>query len=65
MSSLGFTADGWRFSSSAPPAVLAERPEVAADLHERLRPHGGPDPDRLAAWLAGLGEPPGQEAVAP
>jgi HEXXH motif-containing protein len=45
-------------------AVLAERPEVAADLHERLRPHGGPDPDRLAAWLAGPGEPPGQEAVA-
>jgi hypothetical protein len=34
-------------------AVLAERPEVAAGLHERLRPHDRPDPDRLAAWLAG------------
>lgn len=33
--------------------ILAERPEVAAGLHERLRPHGRPDPDRLAAWLAG------------
>ena len=45
-------------------AVLAERPEVAADLHERLRLHGTPDPDRLAAWLAGPGEPPGQETRA-
>ena len=34
-------------------AVLAERPEVVACLHERLRFHGRPDPDRLAAWLAG------------
>ena len=34
-------------------AILAERPEVAAGLHERLRPHGRPDPDLLAAWLAG------------
>lgn len=42
-------------------AVLAGRPEVAADLHERLRFHGGPAPDRLAAWLADSGEPRCQE----
>ncbi len=46
-------------------AVLAERPEVAADLHERLRPHGRPDPDRLAAWLGGLSKLPCREARAP
>jgi hypothetical protein len=45
-------------------AVLAERPEVVAGLYERLRPHGRPAPDRLAAWLAGPGEPPGQETGA-
>lgn len=38
--------------------VLAERPEVVADLHERLRPYGTPNPDRLAAWLVDLYEPP-------
>lgn len=44
--------------------VLAERPEVAADLHERLRPYGMPGPDRLAAWLADPGEPSCQEPEA-
>lgn len=42
-------------------AVLAERPEVAADLHERLRRYGTPDPDRVSAWLADLCEPSCQE----
>jgi HEXXH motif-containing protein len=42
-------------------AVLAHRPEVTADLHERLRPHGRPTPDRLAAWLADPSGPPSRE----
>lgn len=47
----GLTVARQHTGPAGPATVLAERPEVVADLHERLRPYGTPDPDRLAAWL--------------